>query len=427
MPIPAVVLAVGSLAALAALLPRRSRMLVELGAAMLALGHAALVVAYHLPLGARPAPIALTSIPHVAARIDAALVLLGAVLPLVGAALAWREWKWKSIPAAPLAAAVGGWQLLHHARLIAAEGVLPVLGTALVAAAALALGGVGWQRLVRRPAPIELTAPWLAGNGRIVAWSAIAAGSALALLGPHTLLVLGGAVIAAAGMDGLRLVELPAHSIPWRSVVVIGSLGYVAWFLVPIAGPIGLAHATLPDVPVSAAAAMLLTPPVAIAALVLASPFPLDRKGRGLMLVPVAGALLARTALPLLASGLDGWRTLLLPAGVLLTVLAAFTGRRASLVAAAVWCAGLSAQATGAAGAMLLALALPLAAFASAGTRLPHTALRALAAAVAGAGAVFALDGLLRVEVFYAVALWCAWVLLALRGAGPEARVYSRG
>ena len=401
-------------------------MLVVLGAAMLALGHAALVVAYHLPLGATPARVALTSLPAVAARIDAALVLLGAVLPLAGAVLAWQEWKWKSIPVAPLAAAIGVWQLLHHARLIAAAGVWPVLGTALVAAAALALGGVAWQRLTRRAAPIELTAPSLAGDGRMLAWSAVAVGSALALSAPHTRRVVGGAVVAAVGMDGLRLVERRTRHIPWRSLVVIGCLGYVTWLLVPIAGPIGLAHATLADVPVSAAAAMLLTPPVAIAALVLASPFPLDRTGPGLLLAPVAAALLARTALPLLAAGLDGWRTLLLPAGVLLTVLAAGTGRRASLVAAAAWCAGLSAEATGAAGAMLLALALPLAAFASAGTRLRHTALRAIAAAVAGAGAVFALDGLLRVEVFYAVLVWCAWVLLALRGDSPEARVYSR-
>lgn len=206
---------------------------------------------------------------------------------------------------------------------------------------------------------------------------------------------------------------------------MIGCLGYVAWLLVPIAGPIGLDHSTLADVPVSAAAAALLTPPVAIAALVLVSPFPLDRTGQGLLLAPIAAALLARTALPLLAVGLDGWRTLLLPVGVVLALLAAVTGRRGSLVASAALCAGLSAEAAGAAGGLLLALALPLAAFASAGISLPHTALRALAAAVAGAGAVFALDGLLRVEVFYAVALWCAWVVLALRGIELEARVYS--
>lgn len=144
-----------------------------------------------------------------------------------------------------------------------------------------------------------------------------------------------------------------------------------------------------------------------------------------MLLAPVAAALLARVALPLFAGGLDGWRTLLLPAGVLLAWIAAVTGRRASLVAAAAWSAGLAAEATGAAGAMLLALALPLALIAPARARLPHLALRTLAASVAGSGALFALDGLLRVEVFYAVLLWSAWLVLVLREAVPEARVYS--
>lgn len=431
MPIPAVVLAVACLAALAALLPSRPRMLVELGAAMLALGHTALVVAYQLPMGATPAPIALTSLPPVASHIDAALVLLGALLPFAGAVLAWHEWKWKSIPLAPLVAAVSIWQLAHHARLIFAAGLLPVLGTALVAAAVLALGHVARQRLARRDPPVELRPLSFGGTARIAAWSAVAVGSALALFAPNTLAVLAGAAVAAAGADGLRLSTRTSQrstldsQLPWRSLVVLACLAYVAWFLIPLAGPIGLGHSSLADVPVSAAAAAMLMPPIAIAALVLASPFPLDRTGRGLLLTPVAAALLARTALPLVAVGMDGWRTLLLPAGVMLAMLAAGTGRRGSLVASAALCAGISAEATGAAGGLLLALALPLAAFAVAGTRLPHTALRALAGAVAGAGAVFALDGLMRVEVFYAVALWFAWVLLALRGSRTEARVYS--
>ena len=428
MTVPSVVVAVGSLAALAALLPSRPRMLVELGAAMLALGHTALVVAYQLPPGAAPAPIALSSLPPLASQVDAALVLLGVLLPLAGAGLAWHEGKWKSIPLAPLVAAVGIWQLAEHGRLILAAGLLPVLGTALIAAAVLGLACVAWQRLSRRAAPIELAPPSSVGGIRTAAASAIAIGTLLALFAPHTLAVLTGATIAALGGDALRLAtrESPFSTrVPWRSLLVIACLGYVAWLLIPIAGPVGLSHSTLADVPVSTAAAALLTPPIAIAALVLVSPFPLDRTGRGLMLAPVAAALLARTALPLFAVGMDGWRTLLLPAGVILALLAAVTGRRGSLVAAAALCAGISAEATGAAGGLLLALALPLAAFAVPGARLPHTALRALAGALAGAGAVFALDGLLRVEVFYAVALWCAWVLLALRGSPSEARVYS--
>src|SRR5690606_20564555 len=241
---------------------------------------------------------------------------------------------------------VGIWQLVYHGRLIRAAGVLPVLGAALIAAAVFVLTYAAWRRLGRGSSAIEFTPLSGGGTGSLVAWSAMAIGSALALFGPNTLAVLGGAAIAAMGSDGLR-VESRELTFPWRTLVVAGFLAYVAWLLVPIAGPIGLGHSTLVDVPISAAAAALLMPPIAIAALVLVSPFPLDRTGLGLLLAPVAAALLARTAFPLFAVGMEGWRTLLLPIGVVLAFLAACTGRRGSLVAVAALCAGISAEMTG--------------------------------------------------------------------------------
>lgn len=433
MPIPIVVLAASALALCAALFPPRARMLSELGAAMLILGHVSVVVAYDLPLGSTPPPIALISLPLFAARIDAALLLLGGLLPLAAAISAWLEIGWKALAAELAASAAGAWLVVHHWELMAAVGIIPVAGTALLVAAALSIARLLIIRLSRRPLLAELARPVASGTAPMLAWLAIAAAAALALFGPNVLLVLAGSASAAFAMDALQFSahlspapnsRFPLSALPWRSVVVLGCLGYVAWLLIPIAGPIGLGYATLADVPISSAAAALLTPPVAIAALLLASPFPLGG-GMRLMLVPIAAALLARVALPLFAGGLDGWRTLFLPAGVLLAWIAAFAGRRASLAAASVWCAGLAAEATGAAGAMLLALALPLAAAAPVEAALPHRALRMLAAAVAGAGGLFAFDGLLRVEVVYAVLLWCAWVFTALRERFSLPRVYS--
>lgn len=429
MPIPIVVFAASALALCAALFPSRARMLSELGAALLALGHVSLVVAYGLPLGATPEPIAVVSLPAAAARIDAGLLLLGSLLAISAAISAWLELRWRSVVPAMLAAGVGVWLLLHQGGLIGAAGLIPSAGAALVIAAALAVARIISLKLLRRQPADELAVPSFSGRGAITAWVAIAAGTAMALLARNVLLVLAGAAVAAATMDGLHLAIRDSRraALPWRSLVVLACLGYVAWLLIPIAGPIGLGFSTLADVPTSVAAAALLTPPVAIAALILAAPFPLSGDGARMVLAPLGAALLARVALPLLAPGLDGWRTLLLPIGVVLAWIAAITGRRASLVAAAAWCAGLSALASGAAGAILLALALPLAAAAPAESRPTHVALRALAATLAGAGALFALDGLLRVEVFYAVLLWCAWLVVALREERPKARIYSGG
>ena len=305
--------------------------------------------------------------------------------------------------------------------------MLPVVGVALVLVAALALARTSLLRLVRRPPPDELALPTFPGRGARAAWVAITAGGVLALLSRNVLLVMTGAALASVAMDALLCANRDSTraSLPWRTVVVFACLGYVAWLLIPIAGPIGLGFSTLADVPTSVAAAALLTPPIAIAALVLAAPFPLNGGEARMMLAPLGAALLARVAFPLLAPGLDGWRTLLLPAGVLLALIASVTGRRESLVAAAAWCAGLSAEATGAAGAILLALSLPLAIAAPSESRLSHVALRALGATLAGTGALFALDGLLRAEVFYTVLLWCAWLVLVLRGEAAKARVYS--
>jgi hypothetical protein len=427
MQIPLVVISVAALAVCAALLPSRARLLAELGAALLALGHVSIVVAYGLPLGTTPEPIALASLPSAAARIDAALLLLGALLPIAAAIAAWLDSRWKSLVPAALAAAVGTWLLVHHARLMVAAGLPSVVGTTLVIIAVLALARIVSLKLVRQPQSNELVPPSFSGRGAIAAWIAVAAGAVLALLGRNVLLVLLGAVIAAVAMDGLHAAARDQRraNLPWRSLVVLACLGYAAWLLIPIAGPVGLGFSTLADVPISVAAAAMMTPPLAIAALLLAAPFPLSGGGARFMLAPLGAALLARVAFPLLAMGIDGWRTLLLPVGVLLAWIAAVTGRRASLVVAAAWCAGLSAQAAGEAGAILLALALPLAAAAPADNRVTQVALRALAATLAGAGALFALDGLLRVEVFYAVLLWCAWLVIALRGEGPKARVYS--
>lgn len=428
MPIPIVVFAASALALCAVLFPPRARMLSELGAALLALGHLSLVVAYGLPLGTTPDPIAMVSLPAAAARIDAALLLLGSLLAVAAAISAWLELRWKSVVSAVLAAGVGVWLLLHHGRLIGATGLMPAAGAALVIAAALAVARIISLKLLRRPPPSELARPSFSGRGAVAAWVAIAAGSVVALLSRNVLLVMTGAAVASVAMDVLHLAARDSRlaTLPWRSVVVVACLGYVAWLLIPIAGPIGLGFSTLDEVPTSVAAAALLTPPIAIAALVLAAPFPLSGGGARIVLAPLGAALLARVAFPLLAPGLDGWRTLLLPLGVVLAWIAAVTGRRASLVAAAAWCAGLAAMTTGAAGAILLTLSLPLAFAAPGGNRPLHVALRALAAALAGAGALFALDGLLRVEVFHAVLLWGAWLATVLRG-GARKYVYIPG
>src|SRR5690606_15349616 len=125
------------------------------------------------------------------------------------------------------------------------------------------------------------------------------------------------------------------------------------------------------------------------------------------------------TAFP---GGIDGWRTVAVPLGLVAAWGGALARRPKLLVSAAVWVACFAPEGGGSAGAWVLAgwLALSaaseLAPFRHFDDALP---VRAVGAALLGAGGALALDGVLRVEVVYGVFLTAAAAVTVMRATEP--------
>lgn len=215
--------------------------------------------------------------------------------------------------------------------------LLAAAGPARMLAAALGLGlaGIGAAlagRLLRLGAALRWLDSRLLVRGRTLeGWPgpargdgpvlALAGAGALALVfARHVALVFGGAIAVAAGAHGyLRRRPPPAPAPappPLLPVAAVVLLAPAYWLLATVAGPLGLGTATLPDVPLSPAAEVLLALPLAGVAWAFAGLWPLHGFLPGPLLFPAGALLWLRVGVPAVPDGLRYWAPLLAPAAV---------------------------------------------------------------------------------------------------------------
>lgn len=272
----------------------------------------------------------------------------------------------------------------------------------------------------RQPHPEGRAAPWL---------GAAAFGAALCVAAPHALLILAGAVlVAVAGQVGLRRLGA-AGRVPLLPVLVLPLLALVGYYLSVIAGPVGLATRSFPDVPLSPAAQVMLAPALIVAAGAFAGPIALRRWLPGSAFALVGVALLLRLGHPLLGDALSGWESLFVPIGVLMLWLAALAGAPSLGAGIASWTVALVVAPAAPEGAWLLAtaaLALVLRRRAGSDNRIA-TGLALVATACSAAGAAAGLAALLQHQVVYAALSALAGLVLVFSADGGEPMIYSAG
>lgn len=340
MPTPTLHLLFGLLLAAAALLPRRRAALAGAGLAGYALGAGAFaavpgVVAVG-PLAARLAAVGLSPI---FVGVNVGLMLLGAAT-VTGAGLAAATGAGRIAPRlAGGAVTVAGIAALAVLTPLLRVAGLPAAGAA-AAFALAAVFAVALGRLVARlatragvrrgePSGADATARALPGRS-----AAVAAGAGLvALAAPHALLIIAAAVVAAIAA---HIAARGAGAVPRVPVLPLTAamLVPVAWMLATIAGPVGLATASLPMVPLSVPAQALLVPALAAGAWGFLGLAPLHRWVPGPILAAIGGALLLRIGAPALGAGFEHLQPALFALGAFAAWHAALTRRFAALVAA---------------------------------------------------------------------------------------------
>ncbi|MGE5926212.1 MAG: hypothetical protein ACM357_02575 [Gemmatimonadota bacterium] len=400
--------------ALAALLAHdlTARRLAWLAAVVYALGAASIRVALRLPLGAGADPLWVSALPLTALRIDAGLQVLGALLGAASSLVAWRNSRTTRGRAGGLLALAGAAAIIVTVLpLLAHAGWMHPVAAAVALGAGLGVIGMGLifaaTRLSRAggagPEPGSVY-PRTAPRGRN---TLLGLGLVLAVAAPHVHLVVAGAIVAAVAAYAIAR-PTGIGRIPVFPAVATGALGFVAYYLGVIAGPTGLSLAALPEAPLSTAAQAYLVPALAVGAVGFFGYWPLTALTPGTWLAPVGAALLLRLGAESLPLGMEGWRTITIPVGVIGAWAAALSRRPLALASSGAWLACFAAPGGGAAAAWLLALVPVL------GVRLGDGTVEAFAerrsslldgalVAVATLGGTLALDALLRVEVVYAV------------------------
>jgi hypothetical protein len=213
--------------------------------------------------------------------------------------------------------------------------------------------------------------------------------------------ILLGAVLTAAGgwvCSGAR----DARRLPIAPLLTL-TLVPAWWLMRTIAGPEGLATASLPDLPWSPAAEQLLGALLLLAAWAMSGLWPLQRQEPAALTAPVAALLMARVALPAFLDGLEHWRALVMPVVLVGGLHAMLTGNRSAALAGLAWVGIATAIGQGQAGAGLVLLGGVI--FLGAermGARLEVGA-RLLATLAVGSGALLVTEAGLRTEVVYTV------------------------
>jgi hypothetical protein len=171
-----------------------------------------------------------------------------------------------------------------------------------------------------------------------------------------------------------------------------------------IAGPAGLAVRGLADMPLSPAAERLLAPVFLVGAWATMGLWPLHRQLLGALAAPAGALLLARAAAPAMPDGLEHWRALAMPVGLLGLWHAALSGRTAGVAVGLAWIGLVAGSGRGELGAgLLLCSAVTLELMPRRGEPKFGRLARVAAALLGGYGAVLALEAGLRAEVVYTV------------------------
>lgn len=416
---PALVL----LGAAAALAPARQARMLAFAVVMLGFSLASVRVAAGLHPVTPIQAVALASLPGLTRGIDGGMALAGLIAAIAALPLALR---WTAQPLHWLLAL-----MLLAGTVLAADATVeairaagwPVLAAATVAALLLGvvLARLGNAAKVGSSAPARPHRLWLAGTLLLLVILPFA---------PHALAIIGGAMLVSVTAHVAARRGGMTRRFPLLPAAVIPLLAFAGYFLAVIAGPVGLATARFPDVPLSPAAQLGLAPPLLIAALLFCGPPLLRRWLPGSALALVGATLLVRLAVPLLGDALPGWETLFVPLGVLLLWVACLARDNDSAAGMGAWLSGLIVAPLAAEGAWLLAAAaLCLAAgqWSRHWGTAAHLSLRAAAGALAAAGGAAAVAAMLQHQVVYGVfSALAALTLITGTGAVP-AMIYSAG
>ena len=416
---PALVL----LSVAAALAPARQARMLAFAVVMLGFSLASVRVAAGLHPVTPIQAVALASLPGLTRGIDGGMALAGLIAAIAALPLALR---WTAQPLHWLLAL-----LLLTGTVLAADATVeairaagwPVLAAATVAALLLGvvLARLGNAAKVGSSAPARPHRLWLAGTLLLLVILPFA---------PHALAIIAGAMLVSVTAHVAARRGGMTKRFPLLPVAVIPLLAFAGYFLAVIAGPVGLATARFPDVPLSPAAQLGLAPPLLMAALLFCGPPLLRRWLPGSALALVGATLLVRLAVPLLGDALPGWETLFVPLGVLLLWVACLARDNDSAAGMGAWLSGLIVAPLAAEGAWLLAAAaLCLAAgqWSRHWGTAAHLSLRAAVGALAAAGGAAAVAAMLQHQVVYGVfSALAALTLITGTGAVP-AMIYSAG
>lgn len=324
-------------------------------------------------------------------------------------------------------------------------------GSGLAGAGLAAAGGLGMGLTaipyIRAAAflPLIVAATTTAAIGTVLAWAgtrlrprsgssqgfpatpggavAIGTGALMATVSPWTGPILLGAVLSAIG-GWVSARRRAPRTLPVAPVLSL-ALAPAWWLMRAIAGPEGLATASLPDLPWSPAAEQLLGALLLLAAWAMSGLWPLDGEEPAVLTAPVAALLVARVALPAFPDGLEHWRALVLPVVLVGGFHGVLTGNRSAALVGLAWVGLAAATGQGQAGAGLILLgAVILVAAERLGARIQVVA-QLIGGLAIGAGALLVIEAGLRTEVVYTVCAVAGLVVAAGRWSSAQASTAS--
>ena len=351
--------------------------------------------------------------------VEGALLAGGAMLGLAAAAAGFRAGRGsRSALAGAASAAVGGLGVgLSSIPYLRAAALAFLMAAACATAAiGLALTWVGTRLRTTSRSSQDFTPR----SGGLIA---IGVGALIAAASPWAAPILLGAMLAAAGGWTCTRARSPRR-LPIAPVLTL-ALVPAWWLMHTIAGPEGLATASLPDLPWSPAAEQLLGALLLLAAWAMSGLWPLHREEPAALTAPVAALLMARVALPAFPDGLEHWRALVMPLVLVGGYHGVLAGNRSTALAALAWVGLATATGQGHAGAgLILVGGVILVAAERQGAR--AQAVAGLVAALAvGGGALLVAEAGLRTEVVYTVCAVAGLVAAAGRWSAAQASTAS--
>jgi len=405
--IPGLLLLAGAVA-----LPAAGRRLALVGAVPFLLGTAA--------QAARPGGDARTL------AVNAGLMLLGVLLGVGAALVELRRDPRAAAPGAVLLLGAAGGALWSLGSAIRAAGAWPPVAIAvLIAGVAVVVYGIGrLLGLGRRARGLDAALfgrGAAAQPGKPVARSTVAlaavmlVGLAAAWAGPYVAIVFGGAFAAVAAAERYRR----PFGAPAAGVIVTAAFGVALaaayWLLATIAGPIGLSLERLAEIPLSPAAEVAVAIPIAITVWLAFALFPLHNLTPGFVGSIAGAAVWLRVGVPAVPNGLAHWQPLIAPLAVI-SIWYGAVAARPRLALRGLALLALASLAPDAARGALLLLA------AAGALRIELRAGRALAAILAGCGALFAFEAGLRAQVVYTLLAAAGLALAAWTALADNAR-----